>query len=134
MSDCIFCKIINSEIPSYKVYEDETTMAFLDISPVNHGHTLVATKKHYANLEEIPANELQQLILVVKKVGQAIKTGLEVEGYNVCVNNDPVAGQIIPHLHFHVVPRQEGDGVQPWPQAAYNEGEAGEVLKKIKIN
>ncbi|MBU1203218.1 HIT family protein [Patescibacteria group bacterium] len=134
MEDCIFCKIIKGEIPSYKVYEDETTMAFLDISPVNHGHTLVVSKQHYANLEEIPTNELQQLIITVKKVGQAIKNGLEVEGYNVCENNDPVAGQLIPHIHFHVVPRHENDGIKMWPQEPYPEGKAAEVLEKIKIN
>lgn len=131
--DCIFCKIVNGEIPSYKVYEDDNTLAFLDIAPVNPGHTLVIPKKHYANFEEIPEEDLCELIKVVKKVGQSIKEGLGVEGYNVMENNDPIAGQIIPHIHFHVIPRLGGDGLKLWRQSEYKEGEAEETLNKIKI-
>lgn len=130
--DCIFCKIIKGELPSYKVYEDRHTLAFLDIGPVNYGHTLVVLKKHYANMEEIPEKELKKVITAVKKVGRAIKEGLGVEGYNIGVNNDPVAGQIVPHLHFHVIPRAAGDGLNLWPQGKYGDGEVEEVLSKIK--
>jgi len=130
---CIFCKIIAGEIPCYKVYENEDILAFLDIAPVNHGHTLVVPKKHFVNLEDIPEDELSKLINAVKKVGWAIKNGLGVSGYNVQVNNDPVAGQVVPHIHFHIVPRKEGDGLQLWPQGKYKEGEAERVLNKIKI-
>ncbi len=132
--DCIFCKIVASEIPSYKVYEDESTLAFLDIAPVNFGHTLVIPKKHYANLEEIPEEELCQVIKTVKKVGQMVKTGLGVQGYNVVSNNDPIAGQIVPHLHWHIVPRIENDNLASWPQGEYKEGEAEETLKKLSNN
>jgi len=132
MADCIFCKIIAGEIPSYKIYEDQNVLAFLDIAPVNPGHTLVITKNHYANLEEIPEAELAELIKVVKKIGQALKDGLKVSGYNVQENNDPSAGQIIPHIHFHIVPRQKGDGLNLWPQGKYQENEAQEVANKIK--
>lgn len=134
MSDCIFCKIVAGEIPSHKVYEDNETLAFLDIMPNNHGHTLVIPKKHYQNFEEIPDELLSKVILTSKKVGKAIKDGLGVGGYNVCENNDPVAGQIVPHLHFHVIPRVEGDGFKAWPQAPYPEGEDKKILEKIKIN
>ena len=134
MEDCIFCKIIKGEIPSDKVYEDEDTLAFLDINPTSEGHTLVIPKKHFVNFEDIPENELQKVILIVKKIGKALKDGLGVESYNVCENNDPAAGQEIPHIHFHLVPRYENDGLKPWPQASYPEGRAEEVLKKIKIN
>ncbi len=132
MSDCIFCKIINKEIPSYKVYEDDNVLAFLDIAPVNPGHTLVIPKKHYVNLEEISNEELAELMKVVKKIGKALKKGLGVSGYNVMENNDPVAGQIIPHIHFHVIPRQKDDGLKLWPQSEYGEAEADTVLRKIK--
>ncbi|MDD5031976.1 MAG: HIT family protein [Patescibacteria group bacterium] len=130
--DCIFCKIIAGVIPSFKVYEDEDILAFLDIAPVNPGHTLVVPKKHYANLEEIPEGELAKLAAAIKKVGKAVKDGLGVEGYNVMENNDPVSGQIIPHLHFHIIPRKEGDGLKLWPQGKYGEGEAEEMAEKIK--
>ena len=82
-------------------------------------------------MEEIPEKELVKLAKVVKKVGAALKKGLRVAGYNVVINNDPVAGQIIPHLHFHIIPRAEGDGLQLWPQGKYGDGEAEEARGKI---
>jgi len=132
--DCVFCKIIAGEIKSYKVYEDEATLAFLDINPVNPGHVLVVPKKHAANLEEIDGETLCLVIKAVKKAGQSLKNNLGAAGYNVLENNDPAAGQIVPHLHFHVVPRLAGDGLELWPQKKYAAGEAEAVLSKIKIN
>lgn len=132
MNECIFCKIVAGEIISNKIYEDENTLAFLDIAPVSPGHTLVIPKKHYANLEEITEDDLTNVIKSVKKVGQAIKDGLGVGGYNVNENNDPVAGQDVAHIHFHIIPRHEGDGFHAWPQKEYKEDEAQEVANKIK--
>ena len=83
------------------------------------------------SIEEIPADELYGVMAVVKKVGQAIKNGLAAAGYNINLNNDPVAGQIIPHLHFHIIPRQEGDDLKLWPQGEYGDGEAEEIVKKV---
>jgi len=131
--DCIFCKIVAGVVPSYKVYEDESTLAFLDIAPVNSGHTLVIPKKHFADLEEISGEELCKVMKTVKKVGKAVKNNLGIVGYNVVSNNDPIAGQIVPHLHFHVVPRTEKDDFKAWPQGEYGEGEAEEILKKLSI-
>jgi histidine triad (HIT) family protein len=131
--DCIFCKIIVGEIPSYKVYEDEFTLAFLDINPVNFGHTLVIPKKHFVNIDEADEETLCQVIRIVKKVGESFKKNLGAPGYNVQENNDPAAGQVVPHLHFHVVPRNLDDGLGLWPQKKYKENEAEEVLNKIKI-
>lgn len=133
MNDCIFCKIINGELPSYKVYEDEHTLAFLDINPVNPGHTLVVPKKHFADIEAASEEALIQIIQTVKKVGASLKKNLGTAGYNIQVNNDPTAGQIVPHLHFHLVPRLANDGLKLWPQKKYKTGEAEEVLNKIKI-
>ncbi|MDD2807045.1 MAG: HIT family protein [Patescibacteria group bacterium] len=130
--DCVFCKIVNNEIPCFKVAENDSNLAFLDIAPVNSGHTLVIPKKHYANLEEIPVAELSSLMALVKSVGLAIKAGLNYDGYNIGVNNDPVAGQLIPHLHFHVMPRQPDDGLKLWPQRQYAAGEAEQTANKIK--
>ncbi len=128
---CVFCKIIKSEIPCYKIYEDDQVFAFLDINSVHPGHTLVISKKHVANLEEISEADLQALILTVKKIGQLLKEKLGVLGYNVSLNNDPVAGQEIPHLHFHVIPRKVHDGLKLFPQQSYAPGEAEEVLRKL---
>jgi len=126
---CIFCRIINQELPSYRVYEDEKTLAFLDIAPVNPGHMLVVPKKHYENMEAIPEAELKELIIAVKKIGALLKNKLGATGYNIAENNDPSAGQIIPHLHFHLIPRRAGDGLELWPQHKYQAGEAEEILK-----
>lgn len=128
---CIFCQIINNEIPSYKVYEDESTLAFLDIAPVNSGHTLVVPKKHYENIEAIPADELGELMKKVKMIGGLLKNKLGVLGYNVNENNDVVAGQIVSHLHFHIVPRQVDDGLKLWSGDSYKDGEAENILKKL---
>ncbi len=129
---CVFCKIVAGDLPCYKIYEDGDTLAFLDIAPVSCGHILVIPKKHFVNMEDIPEDELSKLIKTVKKAGMAIKDGLGAAGYNANVNNDPVAGQIIPHIHFHIIPRTEGDGLKLWPQRKYEEGEAEEALRKIK--
>jgi len=130
---CIFCKIIAAEIPSYKVYEDEQILAFLDINPVNFGHTLVVPKKHFAGIEEADEQTLCQIVKIVKKVGLSLKKNLSAPGYNVQVNNGSAAGQIVPHLHFHVTPRLSDDGLELWPQKKYKENQAEEVLNKIKI-
>jgi len=128
---CVFCQIVSGELPSYKVYEDEGTIAFLDRSPVRPGHTLVLPKIHYANLEEISEIELGALIVVVKKVGSLLKDKLGVEGYNVNFNNDPVAGQVVKHLHFHIIPRAEGDGLGLWPGHEYAPGEEDIIINKL---
>src|SRR3989344_3470222 len=133
MTDCLFCKIIAGEIPSTKVYEDDTVIAFLDIHPVNIGHTLVIPKTHHANLYETPDDALAHMIAVVKKLSIAVKGALSADGINIEMNNDPVAGQIIFHTHLHIIPRFSGDSLKHWPSAReYNEGEADEVAQKIK--
>ncbi len=129
---CIFCEIIKGNIPSHKVYEDDDVYAFLDIMPISYGHTLIIPKEHYANMETIPEKELSKLILGVKKIGKALKDGLGVPGYNIAENNDPVAGQIIPHIHFHIIPRARDDGLKPWPQRKYSDGDAEDVAERIK--
>lgn len=129
---CIFCQIIAGELPAHKVYEDEQVVAILDIKPVHAGHILVLPKKHVANLEEISETDLSAVITVVKKIGGLLKEKLNYAGYNVVENNDPVAGQEIPHLHFHLIPRLENDGFNHWAHQEYKLGEAEEILKKLK--
>ncbi len=128
---CIFCQIVKGEIPCYKIYEDDKVLAFLDIKPVNPGHTLVIPKKHFKTIEEINEDYLAYLIKVVKKIGNKLKNNLNVLGYNIQLNNDPVAGQEIAHLHFHVIPRLKNDNLKLFPQKSYNSGEAEEIVKKI---
>jgi histidine triad (HIT) family protein len=132
MPECIFCQVVSGDIPSIKIYEDDKTLAFLDVSPINYGHTLVISKDHYTNLENIAEEDLCAVMKTVKLVGAALKKGLGISGYNVLENNDPVAGQVIPHVHFHVVPRYHNDGLKLWPQGRYGNGEAEEVADRIK--
>ncbi len=133
MNDCVFCKMIKGEIPSYKVYEDKTVVAFLDINPVHEGHVLVLPKKHVVNLEDVSEKLLNKTIKIVKKFGQSIKDNLA-PGYNIIVNNDPVAGQEIQHLHFHVIPRYDKDRLTTWTRNQYGEGRVELIQKQLKIN
>lgn len=108
--DCVFCKIIRGDLPAAKVYEDRDVLAFLDISPVAKGHTLVIPKAHHNPITETPTATLQQLIAVVQRVARAQIAGLHACGINVSQANGESAGQIVPHIHFHVIPRFDTDG------------------------
>lgn len=129
--ECVFCKIINEDIPSYKVYEDKKVAAFFDILPVSPGHTIVVPRIHAADLEDLPDDVFCDLAHVVKKIGKAMLNGLGVKGYSIYLDNKSAANQHVPHVHFHVVPRAEGDGLERWPQSGYDDGEAEKYLKKI---
>jgi len=130
--DCIFCKIIAGQIPAGTVYENERVLAFLDINPVNPGHTLVVPKNHFASLVDAPEEVLVELIKTIKKIVPAVLTGLGADGFNLGLNNGFVAGQVVSHLHFHIMPRFANDGHQLWQGKPYQPGEAESVLEKIK--
>jgi histidine triad (HIT) family protein len=132
MSDCIFCKIIKGEILAAKIYENDKIIAFLDIAPVNPGHTLVVSKEHYENLLSTPEEILCEMISKVKSVAKAVISGMDAEGFNLGVNNGKVAGQIIPHLHFHIMPRYTGDGRKLWLGEKSNPKELEKIAQKIK--
>src|SRR5512141_2260203 len=108
MNDCLFCKIIKGDVPALKVYEDEAVFAFLDIAPVNVGHTLIVPKGHYENCAETPDEAMAAIMRVVKRVGDAARKVTGAPGYNVGINCGKVAGQVIMHTHVHVMPRFEG--------------------------
>lgn len=111
--DCIFCKIIAGEIPSAKVYEDEHVYAFLDISQVTTGHTLVIPKVHTADIFETPADVAGELFARVPKIANAIKKVYHPQGINLLNNNGIFAGQSVYHLHIHIIPRyDQNDGFQ----------------------
>ena len=110
-SECIFCRIVNGDIPCAKVYEDDAIIAFLDLGPMTRGHTLVVPKKHCANLLEFSAEDAPELISALQKVGSAVMRATGAKGFHVLQNNFPAAGQTVFHLHWHVIPRSEGDGI-----------------------
>ncbi len=108
--DCIFCKIINNEVPSFKVYEDDFVLAFLDINPATMGHTLVIPKKHFENIFDIEDEYLKKIIVVAKKIAEKMKEK-GFGGVNFYHASDRVAEQGVFHFHLHVIPRVEGDGI-----------------------
>lgn len=133
--DCIFCKIVGKQIPCKLVDESESTLAFLDIAPLNKGHTLVIPKKHYADLHEIPYEDLAGLVRKVKQLAGAMKQSLGCDGVNVFQNNGSAAGQLVFHIHFHVVPRFKGDhlDMSNWRRVKYDsEQEKLDTIKKIR--
>lgn len=129
---CIFCKIIAKEIPSPIVYENDDVIAFLDIHPVNPGHTLVVPKKHSEDILETDIETLTKMVNVVQKIGAVQKKELFSDGFNIIQNNGAAAGQVIPHIHWHVIPRKNGDGFEHWRGVDYKEGEAEKIRLCIK--
>ncbi len=136
MSNCIFCKIVSGEIPSVKVYEDEKVMAFMDINPLNDGHTLVIPKRHFETLLEIDPEDLSATIKAAQKIAKAIQKALNPDGITVIQLNKKAAGQMIPHLHLHLIPRWEGDGlkISSWELVAGDMEKIKEIGEKIKTS
>ncbi|PIR84235.1 HIT family protein, partial [Candidatus Kaiserbacteria bacterium CG10_big_fil_rev_8_21_14_0_10_51_14] len=129
---CIFCKIVRGELPSYKLYEDEKTIAFLDIRPVNAGHTLVVPKTHSSNIFDISSDDWAAVAETVRKMAIAIEKGVDADGVNIAMNNREHAGQVVHHPHVHIIPRFRGDGLKLMPQRNYNENEAETTAEKIR--
>jgi histidine triad (HIT) family protein len=132
--DCLFCKIVRGEIPCTRVYEDEQVLAFMDIGPIVDGHTLVIPKVHYDPIDQVPDEVLAAVIGVVRRVAVAQRSGLSADGCNVIQNNGTVAGQAVPHVHFHVIPRFEDDGYHwNWSPHEYDDLQKMNALaKKIR--
>jgi len=131
--DCIFCKIIAKKIPSKILFQNNDTIAFLDIFPISQGHTIVIPKKHYTNLETIPINELHEVMGAVKIVSNLIYKNLDIDGYNILQNNHKAAGQVINHFHIHIIPRNSADGKFKLliPREQATEEELNQTLKII---
>ncbi len=108
--NCLFCRIVRGEIPAVRIFEDDATLAFLDINPIVKGHTLVIPKAHFDPLMNTPDDVLARVIRTVRLVARAHVAGLRAEGVNLHQSNGSPAGQVIPHLHFHVIPRFAHDG------------------------
>ena len=112
--DCIFCKIVAGDIPSHKVYEDNATLAFLDINPASRGHALVIPKQHAVDLYDMPPDALSNVAQVAQQVARRLQEVLQPDGLNVIQNNGSAAGQAVFHYHVHLIPRWQGDGVLRW--------------------
>ena len=133
--DCLFCKMVTGQIPVTKVYEDEVVLSFLDIGPISNGHTLVIPKQHFEKLHECPAEVLSQVFARVGRIAGAVASAMNCDGYNLLCNNGRAAGQLIEHLHFHIVPRNISDGLfNRWPSFKYEDGKIEEVAGAIRKN
>ncbi len=133
--DCVFCKMVAGEIPVTKVYEDDISLAFLDIRPVSDGHTLMIPKRHFARLHECPSGELAEVASRLGRIAKGVCDAVKCDGYNLLCNNGRSAGQLVEHLHFHIIPRRTGDVVfDRWPSYSYEEGKAEAIAAEIRKN
>lgn len=124
---CVFCKIVAGQIPSYKIHEDDRVFVFLDIGPLSRGHCMIIPKAHYARLELMPAELAACCAAVAPRIARAILAAVGGKDWNLLQNNGKVAGQVVEHVHFHIIPRAEGDGLgYRWPAGtlAAQEGKA----------
>ena len=133
MSDCIFCRIVDGEIPSYKVYEDEDFLAFLDIRPVNKGHCLVIPKQHFVRVTDMPDQLLARELPLVKMIAQALVQATGISDFDLLNTNGAQAGQVVFHHHMHIIPRKTGDGLTfKIDPVEYAEGEPQELAEKVR--
>lgn len=131
--NCIFCKMVAGQVPVTKIYEDELVLSFLDIGPISDGHTLVIPKQHYDRLHDCPGEVLGRVGSCLGKIAGAVSDAVNSDGYNVLCNNGRAAGQLVEHLHFHIIPRNTGDGVfDRWPAYQYQEGKMEVIADKIR--
>lgn len=132
-SDCIFCKILEGGLPSYKVYEDSNTLAFLDIFPINPGHVLIIPKNHFTDIFDTPEKDMQNLIATARKIVPAVMKATKADAINIGMNNKPASGQVVMHSHLHVIPRYKTDGLKTWPQKPYgNDAEKEKTAAAIR--
>ncbi|MGB9987092.1 HIT family protein [Salarchaeum japonicum] len=113
MDDCIFCQIVDGDIPARVVYEDEDVLAFLDANPIAPGHTLVIPKTHYETLGDVPAEHANRLFAAIHSLTPVVEDAVDADASNIGFNNGAAAGQEVPHVHGHIVPRFEDDGGNP---------------------
>jgi histidine triad (HIT) family protein len=132
---CPFCNIVSGKAKASIVYEDATVLAFMDANPASPGHTLVVPREHWENIYEIPEKLLADIILVVKRVGNAVKKTVGAEGISILQLNGRAAGQSVMHFHIHVIPRFSGDSIAGHRGAGRPEGkELDETAQKIREN
>ncbi|MDB4992495.1 MAG: family hydrolase [Parcubacteria group bacterium] len=134
MEKTIFMKIIDREIPAEILYEDEETLAFLDISPTSPGHTLVIPKKYSVNVFDTDSETWLAVMRTVQKIAPAVRDAVGAKGVHINSNHGEEAGQVVPHLHIHIIPRTDRSKFEFWPPQKYKDSEARETAEKIRAN
>ena len=133
MSECIFCRIANGEIPSATLYEDDDFRVILDLGPASKGHALILPKSHAANIYELPDELAGKAMVLAKKMAGRMTEALECDGFNIVQNNGEVAGQTVFHFHIHLIPRYEGDQVNvTWKPGTLTDEVRDEIIGKLK--
>ncbi|MCW5731875.1 MAG: HIT family protein [Alphaproteobacteria bacterium] len=131
--DCIFCKIVEGAIPSFKLFENDATLAFMDINPLNDGHCLVIAKPHHPDLFDLPPALLAEVALSLARVARAVRDELAPEGLNLLQANGRAAAQSVPHFHIHVVPRRMNDGASlNWTPRPGDMKAIGQLAERIR--
>ncbi len=130
--DCIFCEITQKKSPAEILFENEKFLAFLDINPVNDGHTLVVTKEHYDNFLTVPPKELSEITSLTQYLAGAVKRSLKADGFNIISNNGASAGQTVYHFHYHIIPRFENDFMMKPRTKEYDDDEIKNFANRIK--
>ena len=133
MNDCIFCKIIQGDIPSFKIYENDKVYAFLDIACDAYGHTLVVPKKHFTNVLDCDREYLDAVVEAVQLISRHYVNDCGFDGVNVLNASGKSAEQSVFHLHFHIVPRKDGDGLNMWPLHGSTDMALSEICKKLAL-
>ena len=132
-SDCIFCKIAAGQIPCTKLLEDDAAIAFLDIGPLAEGHILLIPKNHYVTVDQMPPDVAAAVLKHLPALGRAVQAAIECEGFNILQNNGSVAHQVVPHVHFHIIPRNVGDEFHfNWPAGTYPKGRIEQLAEDIR--
>ncbi len=132
--NCVFCKIIRGELPADKVFENDRVLAFLDIAPLNKGHTLVVPKEHFFGITQAPPEYQAAMIQAGAEIGAAMMRAVDADGFDLILANGACAGQVVPHTHLHVVPRFPDDGLHlPSRSIPYDgDAEKEEILEKVR--
>ena len=133
--DCIFCRIVAGEIPSFKLLEDDRVLSFMDINPVSEGHCLVIPKAHTPDLFEVDDESLAAVMSACRRVADAVRRTLDPPGISVAQANGPAAGQSVFHLHFHVIPRRADDGLPfNWEMRPGDLDSIGRLAERIRAH
>ena len=133
MSDCIFCKIANGEIPSATLFEDENFRVILDLGPATKGHALILPKSHFANIYEMPDELVGKAMILAKEMVTRMTEALKCDGFNVVQNNGEAAGQTVFHFHMHLIPRYKNDNAGiTWTPGTLTDEMKEEILAQLK--
>lgn len=130
---CIFCKILAGEIPAAIVYQDQAVVAFLDVGPLAEGHLLVVPREHHPRLIDLPGDSMGRITAALPLLGQVVMEVTGATGFNLLLNEGPVAGQVVPHMHFHMIPRRPGDQLgYRWASGKYAAGRDRELTAALQ--